>query len=265
MSQAAVMREETHPKNFRRSSPIQRAVVRAGEHGPSKKVPQFLGLGSVFKELPLERRAQVEKRFRWRPYEAGECIVDYLDTSDDVFIIAEGEVRVGVYSKSGTVVTFADLGPGEIFGEYAAIDGAPRSARIEARGRCLIGSMSADAFRELLEHEAVVTLALLRKLVMRNRVMTTRVYEFSVLSVRNRVRAELLRMATREPVHSNSAAISPAPTNAEIASRTSTHREAVSREVKRLARTGIVERRGAVLWIMNIERLAALVHAETGE
>ena len=81
------------------------------------------------------------RRCAWRRYEPGESIVDYLDTSDDVFFIISGEVRVTIYSLAGKAVSFSELGPGEVFGEYPAIDRAPvrqawRRARPVSSLRC---------------------------------------------------------------------------------------------------------------------------------
>jgi CRP-like cAMP-binding protein len=36
----------------------------------------------------------IEQRCSWRRYEPGEPIVEYLDRSDDVFFLVEGEARV---------------------------------------------------------------------------------------------------------------------------------------------------------------------------
>jgi len=49
-------------------------------------------------------------------------------------------------------------------------------------------------------------------------------------------------------------------THAEIASRTSTHREAVTRELNRLAKLGIIEQRNRMLFVKDVSRLRALVH-----
>lgn len=72
--------------------------------------------------------------------------------------------------------------------------------------------------------------------------LTTRVYDFSTLAVKNRIQAELLRLANLVPKDGKSARIFPAPTHGEIASRVSTHREAVTRELNRLCRIGVAER-----------------------
>ena len=106
---------------------------------------------------------------------------------------------------------------------------------------------------------------LFKHFVMEIRELTTRVYEFSTLAVRYRIQAEVLRLANLSARHGKVSNIAPAPTHAEIASRTSTHREAVTRELNRLAKIGILEQRNRELWITDIDRLAALVQDAAGE
>ena len=79
--------------------------------------------------------------------------MEYLDRSDDVFFLASGEARVIIYSMAGKVVSFSELHAGDMFGEYPALDGRPRSASVEARTSCLVATMPAIAFRRLLEAE----------------------------------------------------------------------------------------------------------------
>jgi CRP-like cAMP-binding protein len=152
-----------------------------------------------------------------------------------------------------------------MFGEYAAIDGARRSATIEARTKCHVASMAGPTFRELLQQEPALMLALLRQFVSKIRTLTTRVYEFSALAVSNRIQAELLRLAKLVPQQGKSARINAAPTHSEIASRISTHREAVTRELNRLSRLGIIERKGSAMIVKDVQRLAEMVHEATGE
>lgn len=220
---------------------------------------------AIFAGLPEETLEWIKRRCSLRCYEPGVSVVGYLDTSDDVFFVVEGEVRVTIYSLFGKVVSFRELGPGEVFGEYPAIDGGPRSASVEAHTRSLVASMPAAAFRELLQTEPRVAQALLPSLVMKIRALTTRVYEFSTLAVNNRIQAELLRLAGLAGREGNIAQINPVPTHGEIASRVSTHREAVTRELNRLSRIGLLERQSGALVVKDVERLAEMVHEATGE
>ena len=185
--------------------------------------------------------------------------------TDEVFFIILGEVRVTIYSLAGKVVSFRELGPGEVFGEYPAIDRGPRSASVEARTPCLVATLPGSAFRELIESEPVVALAMLPQLVTKIRALTARVYEFSTLAVSNRIQAELLRLASLGAKEGRGARIAPVPTHTEIAARVSTHREAVTRELTQLVRIGLIEREKNALVVTDLERLAEMVHAATGE
>jgi len=220
---------------------------------------------AAFEALSPQTIERIEKHCAWRRYEPGEPIVNHLDQSNNVFFVVSGQLRVSLYSLSGHSIGFCDLKPGDMFGEVAAIDGAPRSASVEARTNCLVASITAEAFLEVVRSEHVVTLALLRHLAVKIRELTTRVYEFSALPVRNRIQSELLRLASLAPREGRSANIAGAPTHSEIASRTSTHREAVSRELSRLSRLGLLERRGRGLLVKDVDRLATMVHDATGE
>ena len=224
---------------------------------------------AVFARLPPDGIKRIEQRCAWRHYEPGELIVSYLDASDDVFFLVLGEVRVTIYSSTGKsagkAVSFSELRAGEIFGEYPAIERGPRSASVEARTNCLIASISGNTFRELVETEHGLAQALLPLLVRTIRALNTRVFEFSTLAVNNRIQAELLRLAGLGSRQGNSARIVPAPTHVEIASRVSTHREAVTRELNRLAKIGIIERRGGTLLVKDLDHLVQMVQDATGE
>jgi CRP/FNR family transcriptional regulator, cyclic AMP receptor protein len=220
---------------------------------------------AIFAGLPEKALERVQQHCSWRSYEPGESIVGYLDSSDDVFFVISGEVRVTIYSLAGKAVSFSELGPGEVFGEYPAIDQGPRSASVEARTSCVVATVPGAAFRELIRSEPVVAQALLPQLVVKIRALTTRVYEFSTLAVSNRIQAELLRLARLAETDGKSARIAPVPTHTEIASRVSTHREAVTRELTRLSRIGLIERQRSALLVKDLERLAEMVHAATGE
>jgi CRP-like cAMP-binding protein len=155
----------------------------------SAVTPQYSLEGvALLKGLSADTLGRIQKTCTWRRYESEEPIVEYLDRSDDVFFLVSGEARVIVYSLTAKVVSFHDLGPGDMFGELPAIDGRPRSASVEARTSCLVASMKASAFHELLRQEPVVMQAVLRQLVSTIRRLSTRVYEFSaaIMSITGR-------------------------------------------------------------------------------
>ncbi len=204
-------------------------------------------------------------RCRWRRYEAHEQIIHFHDESRDVYLIVEGEVRATTYSLDGKEVTYRDIAAGDMFGEFSAINGEPRSAGVVALRPSLVASMTAAGFWEVLQRYPSVNALTLKCLTRQLRVMTERVFEFSTLGVRNRIHAELLRLARDHLECETTAVIAPAPKHAEIASRISTHREAVTRELNDLAREGLVERREGSLVICDVPRLTRMVQKVLGD
>jgi len=230
----------------------------------SSRMRSLSGIG-LFRELSAPALAEIERRCRWRTFEAGEQIISHEDASDEVCFLVDGNARVVIYSAAGKAVTFRDVGPGGLFGELAAIDGKPRSASIEALGPCLVASLSSAVFRELLERHPELARVVQQHLVTMIRLLTDRVFEFSTLAVANRIQAELLRLARGARREGRGARIVPAPKHMEIAERISTHREAVAREMSRLARLGVIERQGGALAVNDLARLQRMVEEAAGE
>ena len=233
---------------------------------PARAVGSLAGL-AIFRELAPEVVMALSRRCAWRRYAAEQIILQRRDASRDIFFIVSGRVCASYNSASGREVRFNELTVGEMFGEFAAIDGEPRSVDIVSVTDTLIASMSADLFWDVMRRNESVCAAMLRHLTRIARAQVQRVVEFSTLPVRSRVHAELLRLAQVSAPGPGrmSAAITPAPTHAEIASRISTHREAVTRELNALARARLIERRGGTLVIRNMAALANMVEETLGE
>jgi CRP/FNR family cyclic AMP-dependent transcriptional regulator len=125
--------------------------------------------------------------------------------------------------------------------------------------------MSASVFQELLREFPDVAATLLRRLTKQIRRLSDRIFEFSTLTVEHRIHAELLRLAWPYAEAENRARISPAPTHAELASMISTHREAVTRELNKLAREGLIKREDRSLVILDVSRLVEMVQEVRGD
>lgn len=189
----------------------------------------------------------------------GEIVISHLDQDRDVFFVLEGRVRATLYSRAGREVDYRDIGPGDLFGEMAAIDGAPRSATVEALEPARLGRLPEAAFRALVASHPHLTWVLLQHLSAQIRSLTQRVFEYTTLVVRERLVVELVRLAEAADPRDGRAEIRPAPTHFELASRISAHREAVSREMSALAKAGLMEKRGGALVVLDFERLRGLV------
>ena len=208
--------------------------------------------------LPPEARAELDKAMHVVTVEDGGMVISQEEDSKDVFLVISGQARATIFSDEGKTVAYRDIGPGEIFGELAAIDDGPRSASVVAAGPLQIASIKTSRFRALVESNPGFAWALLGHLSAQSRVMTERIYEFSTMLVRERLLQELVRMGESRRIDQGAVTIAPAPTHYELASRISTHREAVSREMSKLSKAGLVGRSAGNLVLPDLDGLRAM-------
>jgi len=223
----------------------------------------------LLRGLRDQKKRAVAQYCRGGRYPAGAEILSHQDESGSVYFVISGRVRVTFTAVSAKVVTFRDLAAGDLFGDLAAIDGQRRSATVVTLEESLLAWMSARDFREVLTTYPEVTMAALRQLTGLVRNLSDRIVEFSSLGVNNRIHAELLRLARGHTAARledlEVVTIAELPTHQEIANRISTHREAVSRELARLEKLGLIGRDGHGLRIRDVPRLARMVAEVKGE
>jgi CRP-like cAMP-binding protein len=213
----------------------------------------------LFRSLEPEEIHRLDTQCGWRSAAAGDWVIEIAAPGTDAFFVVQGLVQVLIPAENGRRVILRDIGPGEMFGELAAIDGRPRSAGIRAAHSSVVAQMPAAALRDAVHHHPDVCDQLMALLAAEIRRLANQVNELSTLSVRQRLRVELARLA--RPDGMGGGVISPPPLHQDLAARIATHREAVTRELNVLERQGtITRRRGAFA----IGDLALLVRGEAG-
>ena len=185
----------------------------------------------------------------------GRILVDEGDASTDVYFVHSGYLRVSRVSESGREPHLADLGPGHIFGELAAIDGHPRSALVTALKPVTLSVIPGPRFRELLRADTEATWWLLEQLSLRSRLLTRRTFELATLSVNQRIMLEVVRLAEVAGIDCDSAVITSFPTHETLAARAGTHREAVTRCLGQLKRADLITQSGRTLTISSVAAL----------
>ena len=105
----------------------------------------------LLKYLPDALRTEMTHRLRMIRAPKGRTLVEKGSRSTDVFFLLEGRAEVLLYSASGREVCVNDIGPGDIFGEIAVLDGEPRSASIVALSDLRIATMRASDFMTCVE------------------------------------------------------------------------------------------------------------------
>ncbi len=204
--------------------------------------------------LGPEDLAALRERLVERDYRRGVEMISYRDRSRSVLVLLDGYARVVIHGADGRMVDYHEAGPGAAFGEIAAIDGLERSASVVATTEVRAGLLRLEDFETLMSRPGF-SRAILLRLTGQVRSMIERIHEYSTLLVRDRLIRELLRLS-EDAEGGDAAVIGRPPTHFGLAARISSHREAVSREMSRLAKEGLVKRDGRTLAIPSRQRLA---------
>lgn len=228
---------------------------------------QTLARIPFFKDVGDIDFAKFDRRCTWRRYEENEVVVDFEDTSSDVYFILNGEVRVLIRTPSGKEIILAEMKTGQFFGELAAIDDVPRSANVTVLTRSELCIMPASVFREIVFASKAVCDRVLRLLTGRIRESNARLTEHSVFDIKHRLYAELLRLAHARAGHDGQKIVSPPPFHHVLAGRIGCRREQITRELSALSQAGLIEksRGGLVLLKPKVleQRLEEALRSET--
>ena len=129
--------------------------------------PDELDVGALLAQVdflaPVEPRLRdaLAARARVARFGRGEVVLRQGDTSPAPFyVVAEGEVVVRVRTPAGREDEVARLGPGEFFGEMAALTGDPRTATVAAARDSALVAVDREAFSDLFERAPQVARSL---------------------------------------------------------------------------------------------------------
>jgi CRP/FNR family transcriptional regulator len=211
-----------------------------------RSVPLFADL----EEGELERFSRVAVP---RSFPAGTRVFHEGDRSDACYIVRDGSFRVTREHSDGRAITLATLGPGEVFGELAMLDGDLRSASAESLTDGELLALPAVDVKALLARHPEISVKLVAALVRRLRAANERISRQSFQTVPSRVAGVLSQLASEAPVEGGEVTIR--MNQADLAQLAGTSRESVSRFLADLERSGVVRSGRGRVTILDPEKL----------
>ncbi len=204
--------------------------------------PDFEAFSILFGDDPALLRA-LRDNCAVRRFEKGEIILHHQETSSDVHYLLNGFAKAHLVSAEGKEVWMNEFGPGAMFGEIAALCGAPRVCSVVAFSPVETAVFRGHAFLDLMRNHGEMGLVVARLLAERLNMTSQRLYMASAESLEGRVIVELMQRSV--PLEGNTEfthVIRPAPVIADIARKVGSARESVSRLVALLSRDEYIVR-----------------------
>lgn len=108
-----------------------------------------------FADLPDELLKRVCEGSEQLELAPGTVIIEEGSDSEEMYVVVEGQLSVTKVSNAKEV-ELAKLGPGEVVGEMALLDNAPRAATVTAIDESLLIKVPVAAFEDLIKDSRVV-------------------------------------------------------------------------------------------------------------
>jgi len=148
-----------------------------------------------FRELPDPVVERLAVHARQASFSPGQVIFKKGDEGHGLLAVLTGTVKISVQSERQREIVLNLIGPDEIFGEIALLDGRPRTADATAMTRCLLMALDRRDFLSVLTTEPVMAVKLLEVVSGRLRRTSQQVEDLSLANLSTRLARILLRLA----------------------------------------------------------------------
>jgi len=161
---------------------------------PDKETSYFKQV-SFFADLPEEEIQALSPITKRRTFRAGEVIFHRDDPGQVLYMIKEGKVKICIISPDGQEVSLTVFGKGEYFGEFALLDGLPRSTDAVALEKVECYTLQRSDFHNTILKNPKIAILILEALSKRLRNTNQMVEDLIFLDVYGRVAKKLLELA----------------------------------------------------------------------
>lgn len=196
---------------------------------PDKETSYFKQV-SIFADLPEEDIRALTSVAKRRTFRASEVIFHRDDPGQVLYMIKEGKVKICIISPDGQEISLAVLGKGEYFGEFALLDGLPRSTDAVTLEKVECYTLQRSDFHNAILKNPKIAILVLEALTKRLRNTDQMVEDLIFLDVYGRVAKKLLELADAHGVKvEDGVRIDVRLTQQELASMVGASRESVNK------------------------------------
>ncbi len=194
------------------------------------RTAQLLSRVELFSELDGDELAKIAALTQVRKVAKDTTIFSAGDPADAVFVVASGKVKIVVTSTDGKEFILTILGAGQVFGEMALLESAPRSASVITDTTVELLVLQRSDFEHIVNHDPRITRKLLAILSHRLRAANSKMESLAYMDVAGRLARYLLDLARDHGQRmGNGWVVVRRPTHSDIAHSIGTSRETVSR------------------------------------
>ncbi len=196
----------------------------------TERMVELLAKVELFSELDADELDRVASLAQIRAAQKDTVIFHAEDPADAVFVVANGKIKIVTTSTDGKEFILSVLGAGQVFGEMALLESAPRSASVITVTAVEMVAIKRDDFYQLLDTAPSISRKLLAILSRRLRRANSKMESLAYMDVAGRLARYLLDLARDHGQRMGKGwVVVRRPTHSDIAHSIGTSRETVSR------------------------------------
>jgi CRP/FNR family transcriptional regulator, cyclic AMP receptor protein len=214
----------------------------------------------IFADLEPEALDQLCRYAKHATVKRGATIAAKGDPGNNLFAVISGTVKISSSSPDGRNAILNLIGPGEIFGEIAVLDGAPRSADATANTNCELYIIDRRDFLPFVRSQPALAMKFIELLCARLRWTSQQVEQVILQNLPGRLASALLGLTEERKFDSGSGTL--AITQQEISEMVGMTRESINKQLRAWAARGWVRLEHGAIVVLDIDALREL--AESG-
>src|SRR5580693_2246538 len=215
----------------------------------------ILKMNPMFADLGADELQRISGLCHTQQLGVGELLFQKGDSGDALFGVRRGQIRIETGASDGSRLTLNFLGPGDLFGEVAVLDGQSRTADATAGEPTELFVLRRNDFLSYLESEPRVAVKIIALLCQRIRWVSDRIEESVLLPLQVRLARRLCALATDfgSEVHVS---------QEQLGIYVGAARESVNRQLQLWRRDGILDLQRNRILLRNMTKLAAVARNE---
>ena len=180
-------------------------------------------------------------------YASGNRIIHAGDSSNTLYYITQGSVKIMLEDDTGHEMVLAYLNKGDFFGEMGLFAENERSALVIAKEQCEVAEIQYSKFRVLVQNDPDILMHMAGQLATRLRDTSRKVIDLAYLDVTGRIAHTLLDLAKQPDAMTHPDGMQIKTTRQEIAKIVGCSREMAGRVLKELQQQSLISAHGKTI------------------
>jgi CRP-like cAMP-binding protein len=215
----------------------------------------------IFCDLDAEAFEQLCRYAKHSTLKRGATIYSKGDPGNSLYVVISGTAKMSISSPDGRSAILNLIGPGEIFGEIALLDGRERTADATANTNCEVFIIDRREFIPFVRSQPALAMKFIELLCTRLRWTSDQVEQVILQDLPGRLASALIRLTERHKAAQGGRSI--AVTQQEISEMVGVSRESINKQLRAWATRNWVRLEHGAIVVLDVGPLQEIAGSGT--